>query len=128
MKKLLLISTLFLLITTIFASEPIVSTNLNIKVLETTQDSVKIALLWDHDGANTTHYLMYGRNESSSYSVVGNIDVALPREFEITLKKGFIYYFRVTAVNNIGESNPSNEVVFDANPPATPTGLRVERR
>jgi hypothetical protein len=73
---------------------------------------VSIKLGWDppSEGDVVGYKIYYGR-ESGSYTDM--IDVGNTMHRNVLLKKGFKYYITVTAYNEFGESEPSNELLVN---------------
>ncbi|WP_103027603.1 fibronectin type III domain-containing protein [Salinibacter altiplanensis] len=81
--------------------------------VEATAQDGAVALTWD-GGASTSEYNVYRATSpgvgTSGAPVNGNDPIG-PSEFtDDSVKNGTLYYYRVTAVGEGGESNPSAEV------------------
>ncbi|MDA3892096.1 MAG: xanthan lyase [Salinivirgaceae bacterium] len=73
----------------------------------------KVVLKWEHTidtlepTATPTHYMVYKRTNSSGYD---NGTLVKNNEFTLSIDKDVIYSFKITAVNEGGESFPSDEL------------------
>jgi hypothetical protein len=127
MKRIIIFIVLILLAGSSFAgTKPADINELNYRIEWQAADSARITLEWDHDGNNTDHYNMHMKVGTGFYSIVGTIDVDLPREWSITILKGVDYYFQVDAENQWGISPKSNELHLDTTAPAQPVSLGVK--
>ncbi len=79
-------------------------------VFDSSTRKAGIRITWDAPSSSSvTKYRMYRKEESGSYSSIGDRDSAYTtfRDWSITL--GNKYYYKVTSINNSGESDYSNE-------------------
>lgn len=81
-------------------------------------------LLWEAvDGAES--YNIYRKaNEDNNFSLIENITTTHYMDNTIDNNRSG-YAYKITALNEIGETNPSKELVIDLPLPQAPTGLKV---
>jgi len=92
-----------------------------------TVSSTQIKLFWkppsNNGGSPITGYKIEYKNGTNTYSVlssnVGNVTTYIQNG----LKTGTTYTYRVSALNSMGTSTPSNEALATATKTLTPTGL-----
>ena len=63
----------------------------------------------DNGGSQITTYNMYRKLEGGSYQYIGARDATYTYFRDWGVQLGSKYYYKVTAVNSVGESDPSNE-------------------
>ncbi len=82
----------------------------------------QIDLTWQDNSADETGFYIYRKN-TNSYSNIANIEANTTFYNDTGLSPGTTYSYKVTAYNNGGESNSSNEVTI-ATPgePTAPSG------
>jgi RHS repeat-associated protein len=93
--------------------------------LTPTAGDAQVTLSWSAAAGATSYKVKYGTTSGGSYP---NVVVASGTTSTITgLTNGTTYYFIVTGVNTVGESDPSSQVSSTPQsaptPPAAPTGV-----
>ncbi|MBC7195297.1 MAG: fibronectin type III domain-containing protein, partial [Caldisericia bacterium] len=96
------------------ATKPSPPLNLNAEVVyDSSKRKAGVRISWNppsnNGGSNITKYNIYRKEESGSYIFIGPRDAQYPYFRDWDVKLGKKYYYKVTAVNSIGESDPSNE-------------------
>ncbi|RKL69239.1 pectate lyase [Salipaludibacillus neizhouensis] len=98
------------------------------KGLSATIGDQKVELNWISAKGASSYNIKRSTNESGPFEVVES-GVSETRYVDSNLVNDETYYYVVSAVNTVGESNNSNQVIATPtvipNPPASPSGLSV---
>src|SRR5437867_4444093 len=93
--------------------------------LAATGGNAQVGLTWQAPGSNggspITNYKIYRGTASGGETLVATIGNQLSYS-DGGLTNGVTYYYKVSAVNNVGEGPPSNEASATPTAPATPPG------
>ncbi len=88
----------------------------------------KVKLTWspplDDGNATITEYRIYRGTSSDSLELIASVNGSTTEYIDSDISKGKTYYYSVSAVNPIGESNLSEVVsiqIPEENPPSTPS-------
>ena len=77
-------------------------------------------------GSEITKYNIYRGETESNISLLTNLDGNDTDYIDNSIEKGVTYYYYVTAVNDVGESDPSNiESILVTTKPSKPTDLQA---
>jgi len=86
----------------------------------------RIDLTWTDNADNEVHYYVSrceGGAGCGSFSVIAELDPNVTSYSDLTVVANTQYAYIVTATNNAGSSNPTNEAVAETNVPGIPTSL-----
>lgn len=90
--------------------------------LEAIEGNASISLSWSHPlsdgGTEVTNYKIYKRSAASAESLFMEVE-NVTSSIDMPVANGETYYYRITAVNSIGESDPSNEANATVSGPVT---------
>jgi hypothetical protein len=100
--------------------------------VEREDGSIAVTLSWTNPpdgGAPITGYKLYKSDTNQEYSLIfdGSRRADITTYTHTNLEKGQVYYYKVTALNAAGESDPSDELeVLAASTPSQPTNFQID--
>ncbi len=100
---------------------------------EVTEDQIYASLDWtqpsDDGGRAITHYNVYRGKDKDTKSLLVKIDGNNTDYLDDSIEKGVTYHYHVTAVNDIGESDPSStQSIKIITKPSSPSNLKASEQ
>jgi len=85
----------------------------------------RIDLTWTDNSNNETGFKIERRTANTSYTEIGTVNANVTSFSNTGLSSNTTYYYRVRAVNPVGNSGYSNEVITHTSVPAAPSNLQA---
>src|SRR5947208_3053648 len=80
--------------------------------LNASDDGVSIQLSWFDLSSNELGFNLYKRVDAGGYSFFRALGAGVTATSDFAASNGHVYRYYITAFNAVGESGPSNEVVW----------------
>ncbi|MCD6426779.1 MAG: fibronectin type III domain-containing protein, partial [Caldisericaceae bacterium] len=79
----------------------------------TAQSCTEVILSWTDNSDNEEHFVIERKEAGGTYAELATVDPDTTTYTDSTVEEGTMYYYRVKAVNSVGDSGYSNEASAD---------------